>query len=83
MAEFTLPATVKPVIGPSANSKTYELFQNGTSVVPLASGDQTSVETLAKQVGASIGSATVAGGVLQINLTKAAEGRCSLRSTRA
>jgi hypothetical protein len=82
MADIKLSTDVKPAIGATANNKSYELFQSGTEVVPLASGDHTSVAALTKQVGTSIGSATVVGGVLQLSLSKAAEGRCSLRSLK-
>jgi len=78
MAEFTLPPTVKPVIGPSANNKSFELFKTAGAVVPLAASDQASVAVLQKQLGASIGTATVVAGVLQVSLSKASESRCSL-----
>ena len=82
MAAINIPSEVKPVIGATANNKTYQLFQSANEVVPLASGDTASISSLSKQLGASLGTATVAGGVLHISLAKAAEGRCSLRSLK-
>jgi hypothetical protein len=64
MAEIKLPPTVTPVIGPTANNKSFELFQSANEVVPLAASDKTSVEALQKHLGASIGTASVVAGVL-------------------
>src|ERR1039457_3407899 len=79
MPKFTLPPNVTHVIGPSADNKEYELFLTPGAVVPLAAADKGSVEALGKQLGASIGRATVTGGVLHVSLSRAAESRCSLR----
>lgn len=78
MAEFKLPTNVHPVIGASAENKSFELFRSGNNVVPLTGSDKSSIEALHKQLGAPVGTATVVGGVLRVSLTKAAEGRCTL-----
>jgi hypothetical protein len=79
MVDLTLSTTVHsvtPVVG--GTGKTLHLFISGQNVVPVAATDDVSVQALKKQLGAAIGTATVVGGVVNIKLSAAAEGRCHL-----
>ena len=76
-----LPASIQTAVsGDSGELKVFFAKQRkgGASILVLKAGDQEGLRLARTQLRAAPATASVVGGVIQVNLGKAAEGRCNL-----